>query len=44
MYLPPSKKELDDLKIERHFGSYYLNWQPQKHYFYCTDNTNFKAN
>jgi len=44
MYLPPSKKELDELKIERHFGSYYLNWQPQKHYFYCTDNTNFKAN
>lgn len=44
-YQPPSINELESIGgIERHFGSYYLNWQPQKHYFYCAEHTNFKAN
>ncbi|WP_271271701.1 N-acetyl sugar amidotransferase [Aliamphritea hakodatensis] len=45
MYMPPSSEELERCKgIERHFASYYLNWQPQKHYFYCAEHTNFLAN
>lgn len=45
MYMPPSYDELDrSSNIERHFASYYMNWQPQKHYFYCAEHTRFKAN
>lgn len=45
IYMPPSQKEFEGQQsIERHFASYYLNWQPQTHYYYCVENTNFKAN
>lgn len=45
MYMPPSDVELEKANnLERHFASYYLNWQPQQHYFYCVENTRFEAN
>lgn len=45
MYMPPSKSKLELFKdIERHFASYYFNWKPQSHYYYCVQNTNFKPN
>ena len=45
MYMPLSHATLESMgNIERHFGSYYLNWRPQSHYFYCAEKTNFKPN
>ena len=45
MYMPPKDAQIEDMgDIERHFGSYYLNWQPQSHYYYCVENTNFLPN
>ena len=40
-YQPP---EVGKKKIERHFFSYYKDWRPQKHYYYCAEHTGFKAN
>ena len=45
MYMPPSEQEIEKIfGLERHFASYYLNWQPQSHYYYCVENTMFQAN
>lgn len=44
IYKAPSVEKLQTANIERHFFSYYKNWRPQDHYYYCVENTNFKPN
>jgi hypothetical protein len=44
IYSAPSIERLQNSNIERHFYSYYRNWRPQSHYYYCVENTNFAAN
>jgi len=41
IYMPPDPKKIHDLKIERHFFSYYKNWRPQDNYYYAVENTGF---
>jgi N-acetyl sugar amidotransferase len=43
-YLPPSNDKLDSLGTELHFWGYYKKWIPQENYYYCVENTGFKAN
>jgi N-acetyl sugar amidotransferase len=44
LYRPPSALEMQDRSIERHFFSYYTDWRPQQHYYYCVENTGFRPN
>ncbi len=44
LYRPPTVKEMSSSRIERHFYSYYVNWRPQKHYYYAAENTGFRPN
>lgn len=44
IYSPPSLEQLQEFHVERHFFSYYTNWRPQDHYYYCVQNTNFQVN
>lgn len=44
LYLPPDPEKVSDSGIERHFFSYYVNWRPQDHYYYCMEKTNFHPN
>lgn len=44
VYSPPSIELIQRSHVERHFFSYYKNWRPQDHYYYCAQNTNFHAN
>jgi N-acetyl sugar amidotransferase len=44
LYMPPDLERMKEAKIERHFLSYYIDWRPQKHYYYAAENTGFKAN
>ena len=41
---PDARQQEQGKNIERHFASYYLNWEPQKHYFYCSEHTGFESN
>lgn len=43
-YSPPEEKELDNLGAEIHFYGYYKKWVPQENFYYCVENTGFKAN
>lgn len=43
-YLPPLESELDELNAEIHFYGYYKKWVPQENFYYCVENTGFKAN
>lgn len=43
-YLPPSTEKLDSLGLQIHYFGYYHKWIPQENYYYCVDNTGFKAN
>jgi N-acetyl sugar amidotransferase len=43
-YLPPSTNRLDSLGLEIHYFGYYHKWIPQENYYYCVENTGFKAN
>ena len=43
-YLPPEEKKLEKLKTEIHYFGYYHKWTPQENYYYCVENTGFKAN
>jgi len=43
-YLPPSNEELEKIDAEIHFWGYYKKWIPQENYYYCVENTGFKAN
>lgn len=44
IYRAPDFERLQQSKIERHFFSYYRDWRPQSHYYYCMENTNFAPN
>ena len=43
-YLPPDLEKLNKLDLEIHFLGYYHKWNPQENYYYCVENTGFKAN
>jgi len=42
-YMAPSVEQLEANKTEIHFFSYYEKWIPQENYYYCVENTGFKA-
>ncbi|MDO8652471.1 MAG: N-acetyl sugar amidotransferase [Undibacterium sp.] len=44
IYSAPNFDRLQKSKVERHFFSYYRDWRPQNHYYYCVENTNFAPN
>ena len=44
-YDSPTLSELKRSKIKgKHFFSYYKKWTPQENFYYCAENTGFKAN
>jgi N-acetyl sugar amidotransferase len=43
-YLPPDIDKLQKINLEIHYFGYYHKWIPQENYYYCVDNTGFKAN
>ena len=43
-YMAPANEDLDKLNAEIHFYGYYKKWVPQENYYYCVENTGFKAN
>lgn len=43
-YMPPSNEALEAIGTEIHFYGYYKKWIPQENYYYCVENTGFKAN
>ena len=43
-YIPPSREELINKKIEVHYLGYYLKWDPQECFYYAVENTGFSAN
>lgn len=43
-YMPPSRQEMENQKIQMHFFSYYRKWVPQEHYYYAVEHTGFKPN
>jgi N-acetyl sugar amidotransferase len=44
LYMPPPNELMEKQNIERHFFSYYLDWRPQKNFYYAAENTGFKVN
>jgi len=43
-YMPPNTDKLKKIGLEVHYFGYYYNWIPQENYYYCVENTGFKAN
>lgn len=43
-YMAPANDDLEKLGLELHFYGYYKKWIPQENYYYCVENTGFKAN
>ena len=43
-YLPPDTAKLKKINLEIHYMGYYHKWIPQENYYYCVENTGFKAN
>tara|TARA_B100000787_G_scaffold49830_1_gene35873 strand:- start:7787 stop:8965 length:1179 start_codon:yes stop_codon:yes gene_type:complete len=43
-YLPPAAGRLEKMDLEIHYFGYYHKWIPQENYYYCVENTGFKAN
>jgi N-acetyl sugar amidotransferase len=43
-YLGPSKKKVEESKIENHFFGYYHFWDPQENFYYCTKHNGFEVN
>lgn len=43
-YLPPAAGRLEKINLEIHYFGYYHKWIPQENYYYCVENTGFKAN
>jgi N-acetyl sugar amidotransferase len=43
-YMPPPNENLESMGTEIHFYGYYKKWIPQENYYYCVENTGFKAN
>ena len=44
IYSSPPMERIKQEQVERHFFSYYKNWQPQSHYYYSVANANFLPN
>ena len=43
-YMSPSTESLKKINLEIHYMGYYHKWIPQENYYYCVENTGFKAN
>jgi N-acetyl sugar amidotransferase len=43
-YLPVPGKLIKKAKVQVHYLSYYLKWDPQENYYYAAEKTGFKAN
>lgn len=43
-YMPPTAEDLKRVGVEVHYMSYYLKWDPQECFYYCSKNTGFKCN
>ena len=43
-YIPITKQEFINSKIEVHYMSYYKNWSPQQNYYYVSENSDFEPN
>ena len=43
-YLGPSKKKVEECKVENHFFGYYHFWDPQENFYYCTKHNGFEVN
>lgn len=43
-YLPPATESLEKVGLDIHYFGYYHKWIPQENYYYCVENTGFKAN
>jgi N-acetyl sugar amidotransferase len=43
VYRSPKIYDLDKLKIQVHYMSYYRKWSPQDNFYYASQNTNFKV-
>ena len=43
-YMAPPNEALEKLGLELHFYGYYKKWTPQENYYYCVENTGFRAN
>jgi N-acetyl sugar amidotransferase len=43
-YMAPANEKLDKLGCEIHFYGFYKKWVPKEFYYYCVENTGFKAN
>lgn len=43
-YMPPAEEELERVGVEVHYMGYYLKWDPQECFYYCSKNTGFKPN
>ncbi|MEE9209878.1 MAG: N-acetyl sugar amidotransferase [Kiloniellales bacterium] len=44
IYLPAAAGELNEAGVEIHYLGYYLNWTPQRNYYYAVEHTGFEAN
>jgi len=44
LYFTPSRLELEEVKPEMHWFSFYKKWVPQENYYYVIENTGFQAN
>jgi len=44
LYLPPLKKELDKIRVEEYFFSYFEYWKPEQHYEIAKQHCGFKPN
>jgi len=43
-YQAPPLKEIQELKLQMHWFSYYKLWVPQEHFYYAAKHTGFEAN
>jgi N-acetyl sugar amidotransferase len=44
LYRPPRPEELEAVKPEMHWFSFYKKWVPQENYYYSVEHTGFRAN
>lgn len=44
LYLPPTKSQLDKLKVEEYYFSYFEYWKPEEHYEVAKQHCGYKPN
>ena len=44
VYMGPGREAIERTGVECHFMGYYRKWVPQELFYYCSENTGFKAN